>query len=334
MGGPMKPDRWVLGALGVNPALFANASGQAAAPAPGAAATVTRKEAEAALAKYLARAQAAQGGTSLRMTPKVRDAIAEIARNDQQLSLTLAAGIDGPDIAGDAAHVAAAIAKLLPETLPKESIAHLATAAVDSAKPKPGFIDGKLQMVKDKLNTVTSPDHEQDGRGSPYHNEPPPAAPPDPNAPTTISTPPSDLNLQKDRPAPKPAPPDAPSAAEGKAIAAAIAGIDDASLVPASARGKPAAGNYPQAKVVAAALANDMETARAAGQDRADFRLAVPYPTSEDTKAAADSMDAIVHAIAKALPDAGAPLSLVVIALSPPTGHHGGGWEKRVSLRE
>ncbi len=197
MGDSVAADSWVWGFLGVNPALFAGAG----------PATVTRREAEAALASYLARAQAAQGGTALRLTPKVRAAIAGMAKNDQQLSLAIEAGLGGPDTAGDSAHVAAAIAKLLPETLPKESIAHLATAAVDEAKQAPEDIAGKLkEAAKEKLDLARSPDLEQDGRGSPYHNELPPASPPDPNAPTILHIPEQNWDWPKGKKAPRPAP--------------------------------------------------------------------------------------------------------------------------------
>ena len=323
MGDSVAADSWVWGFLGVNPALFAGAG----------PATVTRREAEAALASYLARAQAAQGGTALRLTPKVRAAIAGMAKNDQQLSLAIEAGLGGPDTAGDSAHVAAAIAKLLPETLPKESIAHLATAAVDEAKQAPKDIAGKLkEAAKEKLDLATSPDLEQDGRGSPYHNELPPASPPDPNAPTILHIPEQNWDWPKGKKAPRPAPPDVPLAADSALVSAAIATIDIAALVPASLRGKPEDSNYPEAREVARQLANTMDAARSAKQKRADFALSVPYPTPEETKAALDVMEGMVRAVAAALPDRGSPVVQVVIKMLPPVGHKGQGWQRSVDL--
>ena len=200
-------------------------------------------------------------------------------------------------------------------------------------KPEPHGIAGKVvDAVKDKLKQVFKPDDEHDGRGSPYHNEPPPAAPPDPNAPTILHGPEQTWDWPKGKQAPKKAVNEGPQAADGAAVAAAIAGIDSSALVPVSLRGKPGATDYPQVKEVGRRLANAMDAARKAKQTRADFSLDRAYPTPEDTKAVGDAMEQMARAIAAALPDGGSPLAKVGITLLPPEGHKGQGWSRIVSL--
>jgi hypothetical protein len=119
-------------------------------PAAAPANPVTRDAATKALTDYLNRAQTAQGGQSVRVTPPVDLAIRKMFPvGDINSGMRLDGLLGTPNmIPGKPAELAAAVTKLLPDTIPGARIAHLPTAAVtetpDNSPKSLGDAVGKL----------------------------------------------------------------------------------------------------------------------------------------------------------------------------------------------
>jgi len=87
----------------------------------------TRQEVTQALTDFLYRAQEAQGGQTLHVTDAVRWAVRKLFQGDPMGSANIEAFLSGSALPGSAPEFAAAVTKLLPATIPRSRMAHLAT---------------------------------------------------------------------------------------------------------------------------------------------------------------------------------------------------------------
>ncbi|HEV2447478.1 MAG TPA: DUF4157 domain-containing protein, partial [Candidatus Sulfopaludibacter sp.] len=87
----------------------------------------TRQEVTQALTDFLYRAQEAQGGQTLHVTDAVRWAVRKLFQGDPMGSAQAEAFLVGTALPGSAPEFAAAVTKLLPATIPRSRMAHLAT---------------------------------------------------------------------------------------------------------------------------------------------------------------------------------------------------------------
>ena len=88
---------------------------------------VSRQDVTKALTDFLYQAQAAQGGQTLHVTDAVKWAVRRMFQGDPTGSANAEAFLAGTALPGSAPEFAAAVARLLPEYVPKSRIAHLAT---------------------------------------------------------------------------------------------------------------------------------------------------------------------------------------------------------------
>ena len=85
----------------------------------------TRDEAQAAVEAFLRRAQQAQGGSTLRVTPEVREAISSLVFGDSQRRTTIDTWLNSAAVPGDPAEFAREVATRLPDTIETSRIDHL-----------------------------------------------------------------------------------------------------------------------------------------------------------------------------------------------------------------
>jgi hypothetical protein len=342
---------------------------------------VSRQEATQALTDFLWKAQAAQGGQTLRVTPAVRAAVLKLFKGDTNGSISAESFLNRTVLPGSPPEFAAAVAQLLPEQVPRSRIAFLDTqapqdapdtapksvgeaaghAVVDSTVaplvkklglPKSWqekIVEGARSAVADgmvaivdqamsgspmnatdknaihsaveaaiKQRTGASPDRKQDGAGSPYAPVQPPSSAPSlgsAQAPGehifNLPKIPWDFPTQK---LPKPNIPQAPLASEAQAVDKIIQSLDDASLIPAAAKGKPDAGEYASAKELARSIANLLAAADKKKQYSVDLTIGANYRHVEDLADIFDKIEAIVKQVANALPGGAANVGEVIIS--------------------
>ena len=169
-----------------------------------------------------------------------------------------------------------------------------------------------------KQKTGTPPDRQQTGAGSPYA---PLAQPPSSGLPGGVTAPGEHIfNLPKipwnfpTKPAPKPNLPKPPLASEAQAVDKIVQGLDDSSLVPAAAKGKPDAAEYASAQELARSVANLLAAADKKKQYSVDLTIGMNYRHVEDLAEIFDKVAVIVRQIAAALPGGAANVGEVIIS--------------------
>jgi Domain of unknown function (DUF4157) len=181
------------------------------------------------------------------------------------------------------------------------------------------LVDG---LIKQK--TGSSPDKQQEGAGSPYG--PAPVQPPSTSSSMGSVSAPGEhtFNLPKipwDFPTkklPKPNLPEAPAASAAPSVDKIIQGLDDASLLPAAAKGKPDSGNYAGAKEFARSVADQLAAADKDKKSRGgnvDVMISADYRHVEDLRDVFDKMAEIIKKVAAALPGGAANIETVTIKI-------------------
>ena len=164
----------------------------------------------------------------------------------------------------------------------------------------------------------TPMDRQQEGAGSPYA----PVQPPWVSPPLGSVRVPGEhiFNLPKikwdfpTREIPKPNLPQPPAASDAKAVDKIIQGLDDNSLIPAAAKGKPEAANFASARDLATDLANRLAAADKKKQYTVELTISMSYRHVEDLAEIFDKISAIVRQIAAALPGGAANVGEVIIS--------------------
>jgi hypothetical protein len=343
----------------------------------------SRLEVTQALTDFLYKVQAAQGGQTLHVTDSVRWAVRPLFQGDAIGSAQIEAFLAQTGLPSSPPEFAAAVTKLLPASIPRARMAHLATQApketpdtrpksagdaaghvlVDSTVAplvkklpiskalKDKIVEGARSAVADgivaildqalsgaaisgsdksaihsavealiKQKSGTPMDRKQDGAGSPY--APPPVQPPASNSPFGSTKAPGEhiFTLPKipwDFPTPappKPNLPKPPAASDAQAVSKIVDSIDDQSLIPAAAKGKPEADNYAGAKYLASSLANLLAAADKKKQYSVELNISADYRRVEDLPEIFDKIEAIVRQIAAALPGGAANVHEVIIS--------------------
>jgi len=156
--------------------------------------------------------------------------------------------------------------------------------------------------IKQKAGTPM--DRQQEGAGSPYAQVQPPGVTPGfPTAPGEhIFNLPSIKWDIPTKPLPKPNLPEPPTASEAKGVDSIIQGLDDQSLIPAAAKGKPEAGEFAGAKELARSIANMLQAANAKKRYTVDLDLPMGYRHQPDLMDIFDKVEAIVKQVAAAIP--------------------------------
>jgi hypothetical protein len=113
--------------------------------------TVARQEVTQALTDFLYKAQAAQGGQTLHVTDSVRWAVRMLFQGDPIRSASAEAFLAGTALPGNPPEFAAAVTKLLSDSMPRSRMAHLATqSAKDTLGTGPkSFGDAAGGLVAD-----------------------------------------------------------------------------------------------------------------------------------------------------------------------------------------
>ncbi len=173
-------------------------------------------------------------------------------------------------------------------------------------------------LIKQKAGTP--PDRQQEGAGSPYG--PAPVEPPstDPSmgsvsAPGehTFNLPSIPFDFPGGKKLPKPNLPEAPAASAAPDVNKIIAGVDDASLIPAAAKGKNE-GNYAGAKEFARSVADTLAAADKKKRYTVEVPISADYRHVEDLREIFDKMEAIVRQVAGALPGGAANVGEVIVS--------------------
>jgi hypothetical protein len=95
-----------------------------------------------------------------------------------------------------------------------------------------------------------------------------------------------------------------------------IQGLDDASLLPAAAKGKPDTGNYAGAKEFARAVADQLAAAdKKSRGGNVDVMISADYRHVEDLRDVFDKMAEIIKKVAAALPGGAANIETVTIKI-------------------
>jgi len=169
--------------------------------------------------------------------------------------------------------------------------------------------------IKQKAGTPM--DRQQAGAGSPYA----PVQPPSSGPPGGVTAPGEHIfNLPKipwdfpTKPAPKPDLPKPPLASEAQSVDKIVQGLDDSSLVPAAARGKPDAAEYASAQDLARTAANLLAAGDKKKQYSVDLTIGMNYRHVEDLAEIFDKIAVIVRQIAAALPGGAANVDQVIIS--------------------
>jgi hypothetical protein len=121
----------------------------------------SRSEVTEALTDFLYRAQAAQGGQTLHVTDAVRWAVRKLFQGDPVGSANAEAFLNGVAPPGSAPDFAAAVTKLLPDSIPRSRMAHLGTQSPkDSPDTRPksvgdaaghAVVDSTVAPIVEKL---------------------------------------------------------------------------------------------------------------------------------------------------------------------------------------
>ena len=173
-------------------------------------------------------------------------------------------------------------------------------------------------LIKQKAGTP--PDRQQEGAGSPYG--PAPVEPPG-RSPSmgSVSAPGEHIfnlpSIPFDFPGgkmlPKPILPEAPAASAAPDVNKIIQGVDDASLIPAAAKGKNE-GNFAGGKEFARAVADTLAAADKQKKYTVDMPISADYRHVEDLREIFDKMEAIVRQVAAALPGGAANVGEVILS--------------------
>jgi hypothetical protein len=163
-----------------------------------------------------------------------------------------------------------------------------------------------------------SPAKGQEEAGSPYAPvQPPPSAPPigSVSAPGEhiVSIPAKTWDFPSGARIPKPNIPQPPPASQAASVDQVIQALDEESLIPSAAKGKPEATNFDNARILAAALANLLADADKKKQHTVQLTISGSYRHVDDLREIFDRMETIVRMVANALPENAANVDQVII---------------------
>jgi hypothetical protein len=113
---------------------------------------------------------------------------------------------------------------------------------------------------------------------------------------------------------PKPNIPQPPPASQAPSVDQVIQALDEESLIPAAAKGKPEATNFDNARILAAALANLLADADRKKQHTVQLTISGSYRHVDDLREIFEKMEIIAHLVADALPGKAANVDQVIIS--------------------
>jgi uncharacterized protein DUF4157 len=207
------------------------------------------------------------------------------------------------------------------------AVADGALSVLDQAMSGVGLNGGQQSAIHAAVEALikqkagTRPDRPQEGAGSPYGPAPvePPGTTPSMGSASApgehiFKGPTIPFDIYGGKKLPKPNLPEAPAASAAPDVNKIIEGVDDASLIPAAAKGKANESNYGGAKEFARSVAD----ALAAADKKKKFTVEVPisadYRHVEDLREIFDKMEAIVRQVAAALPGGAANVGEVIVS--------------------
>ncbi|HEY1963631.1 MAG TPA: DUF4157 domain-containing protein, partial [Acidobacteriaceae bacterium] len=258
------------------------------------------------LPEYIPRANLKQlGGQPTKETPDTRPKSAGEAAGQGVVDSTVAPlvkkmglpkDLEKKIIEGARDAVGAGLVSILDQAMGGSQLSPGQQSAIHS------LVDG---LIKQKAGAA--PDKQQEGAGSPYG--PAPVEPPGTSPSMGSVTAPGEhtFNLPKipwDFPTkklPKPILPEAPAASAAPSVDKIIQGLDDASLLPAAAKGKPDTGNYAGAKEFARSVADQLAAADKDKKSRGgnvDVMISADYRHVEDLRDVFDKMAEIIKKVA------------------------------------
>jgi hypothetical protein len=274
------------------------------------------------LPEYIPRANLKQlGGQPTKETPDTRPKSAGEAAGQGVVDSTVAPlvkkmglpkDLEKKIIEGARDAVGAGLVSILDQAMGGSQLSAGQQSAIHS------LVDG---LIKQKAGSA--PDKQQEGAGSPYG--PAPVQPPSTTTPSggSVSAPgqviipspkiPWDFPTKK---LPKPNLPEAPAASAAPSVDSVIQGLDDASLLPAAAKGKPDTSNYAGAKEFARAVADQLAAAdKKSRGGNVDVMISADYRHVEDLRDVFDKMTEIIKKVASALPGGAANIETVTIKI-------------------
>lgn len=266
---------------------------------------LTRAQAQQRIARYLEGQLRKQGGQTIAVTPEVKNMLRRILLNDFSRMLKLDAYLGRTLFPGNPADLAAEVARFLPDYIEEPRLAHLEASTGPSATT--------FERVKGALaRTAPFESAEQQESRWAFDRMAKEAR----KGEATIG--PYALPLQRivdvGKELSKPTPP--PRAARARTYASVekvIATLDEDALVPAGAKGTPAAGDYADARELARSIAGDLDIAQQRRDNAVAVRLGPSYAGVKDKARLAAAVAEIVVKVRNALPHRASEVATVEI---------------------
>jgi hypothetical protein len=173
-------------------------------------------------------------------------------------------------------------------------------------------------LIKQKAGTP--PDRQQEGAGSPYGPAPvePPGRSPSMGSVSApgehiVNFPSIPFDFPGGKKLPKPILPEAPAASAAPDVNKIIQAVDDATLIPAAAKGKNE-GNFAGGQEFARTVADTLAAADKQKKYTVDMPISADYRHVEDLREIFDKMEAIVRQVTAALPGGAANVGEVILS--------------------
>lgn len=259
---------------------------------------LSRAELTVVLEGYFQRLLAQQGGRSVRITDDVRFALRRVFVGDPMGEMPLLGYLGGTTFPSAPAALAAEVARRMPDPVARSRVAHL-----DAGPPAPEG-KGRLARVAD-LVASTAPGISPEQQQSQWAFDQ--AAKDLRRGENAIG--PFGVDLQRAAAIGAGLPralagpgPGGPTARSYPAVEAAVDSVAPGVLTPAEVAGSPAADEYADARVVAGALARDLDVAQQARRATIALRLGANYLKAKDRDAIVTEVERIVALVRDALP--------------------------------
>jgi hypothetical protein len=280
-------------------------------------AVASREEVRQAILTFLQRVQAAQGGASVKLTDTVKEALRMLASAESPelekeggsgkvqriVSMESLLGADSMD----AADLASRAAQILPDLFDRATLRRLQSmSGTEPQKSTIGRVADLAQKEFTKPQTPSDPvpstekrleqqmDNLRAARGLP---------PPKTIGPASVDLFALGRFIQKLPETVKPkAEPQKTQPRDYPEVDQAVQTIPADALIPSEARGKEEAGNFADAREVAAYLAREMDVAQQEQRESVDLRLPEGYNQTKDREAMVNAVVGIVQMVRQALP--------------------------------